>query len=331
MVMRAPPTLAAPPRPPTEVLYEYEERRPGRPVWPWVLVLLLVLTAATTGWFVVQQIRDELAEAAPVAVPLLIELEERQAVALVLDAGLVPDVKRIPNRDVEEGFVFAQSPDAGEEVDEGSHVELSVSDGPPMVEVPDVVGESRDDAVAALARDGLDARVVAQFSDKPVDTVTGQDPKAGERIEVGTRVRINVSKGLEPVSVPPVVGDPFETAVATLEGAGFRVRRQNADSDQPRGTVIDQSPDANTLTSPGATVTLTVSRGPVESTVPDVTSLDEESARAQLEDSGFQVEVVKEPTIDPSQDGFVLRQEPEGGSRAPKGSMVRIIVGELSG
>jgi serine/threonine-protein kinase len=330
MVMRAP-TMVAPPRAPSEVLYEYEEPRRGRPVWPWVLVLLLVLAAATTGWFVVQQIRDELAEAAPVAVPFLIDLEERQAVAQVLDAGLVPDVKRIASREVEEGFVFDQSPDAGEEVEEGSHVEISVSDGPPMVEVPDVVGESRDDAVAALARAGLEARVVAQFSDKPVDTVTGQAPKAGEMIEVGTRVRINVSKGREPVAVPPVVGDPYETAVATLEGAGFKVQRQNADSDQPRGTVIDQSPDANTLTAPGATITLTVSKGPTESTVPDVTSLEEEAAREQLEQSGFQVEVVKEPTVDPSQDGFVLRQEPEGGTRAPEGSVVRIIVGELSG
>src|ERR687892_807369 len=60
MVMRAPPTLVAPPRAPAEVLYEYEEPRRGRPVWPWVLVLLLLLAAATTGWFVVQQIRDEL-------------------------------------------------------------------------------------------------------------------------------------------------------------------------------------------------------------------------------------------------------------------------------
>jgi beta-lactam-binding protein with PASTA domain len=65
--------------------------------------------------------------------------------------------------------------------------------------------------------------------------------------------------------------------------------------------------------------------------VPDVTSLDEESARSQLESSGFQVEVVREATVDPSQDGFVLRQEPEGGSNAPEGSVVRIVVGELEG
>src|SRR5918998_1095649 len=35
----APPTIVAPPRPPAEVLYEYDEPRRGRPVWPWLLVL----------------------------------------------------------------------------------------------------------------------------------------------------------------------------------------------------------------------------------------------------------------------------------------------------
>ena len=44
------------------------------PVWPWVLVLLLVLAAALTGWFVFQQVRDQLAESGTVAVPFLVDL-----------------------------------------------------------------------------------------------------------------------------------------------------------------------------------------------------------------------------------------------------------------
>src|SRR6188768_3788228 len=78
--------VAAPPRPPAEVLYEYEQPRRGRPGWPWVLVLLLVLAAALTGWFVFQQVRDQLAESGTVAVPFLVDLGERQAVALVIHA-----------------------------------------------------------------------------------------------------------------------------------------------------------------------------------------------------------------------------------------------------
>jgi eukaryotic-like serine/threonine-protein kinase len=329
MVMRAPPTMVAPPRAPTEVLYEYEEPRRGRPVWPWLLVLLLVLTAATTGWFVFQQVQEELAEAAPVAVPLLIDLREEQAVAQILDAGLEADPKRVPNADVDEGYVFAQTPRAGAEVNEGTVVVIRVSTGPPMTTVPNVVGVERDDAVAALARANLEARVVPIFSDKPPNTVIATDPEAGERVEVGTEVRVNVSQGVKPVSVPQVVGQPFEDAKAILEGAGFRVQRRNVESPEAAGVVVDQTPDANASAPPGSTVTVAVSKGPAQVDVPDVTNQDEETARAILQESGFEVEVVKEPTTDPNENGFVIRQEPAGGAKAPAGSTVKIIVGEF--
>jgi serine/threonine-protein kinase len=59
-------------------------------------------------------------------------------------------------------------------------------------------------------------------------------------------------------------------------------------------------------------VTLTVSAGQQTIDVPDVTGLDEDSAREQLETAGFQVEATDEPTSDPTQDGLVLRQSPAG-------------------
>jgi beta-lactam-binding protein with PASTA domain/predicted Ser/Thr protein kinase len=329
-IITRPTIVATPPPQPREVFYEYEEPRRGRPIWPWLLVLLLLVGAALMGWFVYQQIRNEISEAAPVAVPYLIDLREEQAVAQVLDAGLVPDVRRMPNREVEEGFVFAQRPQGGDEATSGSAVRISVSAGPPVAEVPDVVGESRDDAVAALARAGFEAKVVPIFSEKPVETVTAQSPAGGEKLEIGKRVRVNVSRGREPVAVPPVVGQPYESAASTLEAAGFKVARRFVDSEQPRGTVVDQTPRGNALVAEGTTVTLSVSKGPKESTVPDVTSQDEETARATLEESGFSVDVVYEPTTDDTADGFVLRQDPEGGTRAPQGSSVTIFVAKFT-
>jgi eukaryotic-like serine/threonine-protein kinase len=327
----APATMVGgPPRPPAEVLYEYEEPRRPRPVWPWLLVLLLLLATALTGYFVYQQVQDEIAGRGAVAVPYVIDLRETQAVGLVLAEGLEPNVKREPNADVESGFVFDQSPAFGEKVDKGRQVNIRVSTGPPQTEVPDVVGESRDDAVAALARADLDARVVGLYSDKPENTVFGQDPAPGEKVNVGTRVRINVSKGVQPVGVPPVVGQPYDNAASTLDGAGFKVVRRDVESDQPADTVVAQSPAANSLARPGSTITLNVSKGPKTSTVPDVTSLDEEAARQQLEDSGFKVTVTQQPTTDPGQNGFVLSQDPAGGTQAPAGTTVTIVVGQFT-
>jgi serine/threonine-protein kinase len=322
--------IGAPPRPPAEVLYEYEEPRRPRPIWPWILVLLLLLATGLTGYFVYQQVQDELAGRDNVAVPFVVGYGERQAVAQVLDAGLEPNVIREANTEVEAGFVFEQNPTFGEKVAKGREVDLRVSTGPPQTEVPDVVGETRDDAVAALARADLEARVVPLYSDKPENTVIAQDPAPGEKVNVGTRVRINVSKGVQPVGVPPVVGQPYDNAASTLEAAGFKVVRRNVESDQPADTVVGQSPAANTLARPGSTITLNVSKGPKTSTVPDVTSIDEAAARQQLEASGFKVNVTQEATTDPGQNGFVLSQDPAGGTQAPAGTTVTIVVGQFT-
>jgi beta-lactam-binding protein with PASTA domain/predicted Ser/Thr protein kinase len=321
--------IAAPPRPPAEVLYEYEEPRRGRPFWPWLLVLLLLVTAGLTGWFVYQQVRDELGEGG-VGVPYLIDFRETQAVGLVIDEGLEPNVIREPHDTAEEGFVFAQSPESGEKVDEGSQVDIYVSTGPPTAEVPDVVGQTRDDAVASLAREGFEANVVPIFSDKQEGTVTAQDPQAGEEREVGTRVRINVSQGEEPLTVPSVIGQPYESAASALQGAGFRVARRPVDSDEPANTVVDQQPAAGATGPRNTTVTLSVSRGPSQEQVPDVESQSEGDARATLEAAGFQVNVQREETNDSNLHGFVLRQDPEGGTRAPRGSTVTIVVGQFT-
>ena len=322
--------VAAPPRPPADVLYEYEQPRRGRPIWPWLLVLLLLLAAGLTGWFVYQQVKDELADAGTVGVPYLIDLRETQAVGQVLDAGLEPNVIREANADVEAGFVFEQEPKFGEKVDPGSTVDIKVSTGPPQTEVPDVIGQTRDEAVAALARADLEAKIVEVYSDKDTGTVTGQNPKAGEKVKVGTRVQINVSRGVRPLTVPSVIGQPYEQAASALEGAGFRVVRQNVESDQPAGTVVDQNPGSGASAPAGTTVTLSVSKGPVEEQVPDVSSQAEDDAITTLEAAGFQVDVQREGTDDPALDGFVLRQDPAGGSKAPKGATVTIVVGQFT-
>jgi serine/threonine-protein kinase len=325
-----PVVVDGPPRPPAEVYYDYEEPRRPRAVWPWILVLLLLLATGLTGYFVFQQVQDELASRSQVAVPFVVEVEERQAVAQVLDAGLQPNVIREPNPDVDAGFVFDQSPDFGTKVEKGTTVDMHVSTGPPQTEVPDVIGETRDDAIATLARRDLDHSVHEVFSAEDPGTVVGQDPKPGETVNVGTRVRLNVSKGKRPVVVPPVVGQPFENAKSALEGAGFRVTRRNVESTDPAGTVVGQDPAANTEVAPGATIVLSVSKGPKNVQVPDVTNQDEPTATSTLKAAGFNVNVERQQIDDPGQNGFVISQDPAGGSQAPAGTTVTIVVGQFT-
>lgn len=299
--------------------------RKRRPLWPWLLGLGALLALAAGGWFLWSSGTFE--GSGDVAVPYVVALREAQAMNNITEEGLVPRVRRIANSDVEEGVVFAQSPDAGVRVERESIVIIDVSSGRPEVTVPSVVGQSVADAVAELGRVGLTAQVVEVFSDRDAGTVTAQQPGAGTVVVEGTSVRINVSKGARPVTVPNVVNLPYEQAAAELQRAGFVPARSDVASDLTAGIVVSQSPVAGTESSRGATVTLSVSTGPQTAAVPDVTGLDVAIARATLLDDGFRVRTILEDTEDPLSDGIVLSQDPPGESQAKPNSIVTIFVG----
>ena len=328
------PSQAAPTRPappggtPPAGYYGYEgPPRRRRPVWPWILAVLLLAAAGAAAWFAYTKIQDQLGANKTVAVPLAKGLRESRAVQKIRNANLVPRVTRQTSETVEKGVVFVQSPNEGTHVAKNSTVDITVSRGPPQVEVPDVVGKTRDDAVGTLTTAGLKPDVHQVHSNKAPDTVTAQDPPAGTMILKGKRVRINVSSGPQPVSVPYVVGLSFDQASAQLQGAGFAVARKNVDSDQPKNNVVAQEPTGSAA--PGATVTLSVSKGPKQSTVPDVTNQDQDSATSTLESAGFKVSVQNQDVQDPGLDGIVLSQNPTGGTKAPQGSTVTITVGHI--
>ena len=195
--------------------------------------------------------------------------------------------------------------------------------------MPTLVGRSRDDAIAALSERDLQRKVVDVYSKEDAGIVVAQFPTPGSRVSKDSSVRINVSRGLQPIGIPTVVGETFESASSQLQAAGFAVARQDVDSEQPKGIVVRQSPAGGASASRGSTVTLSVSKGPKESSIPDVTSQDEEAARAALESAGFDVVVQDEETTDPTQDGIVVNQDPPGGTKAAPGTTVTIFVGRL--
>jgi eukaryotic-like serine/threonine-protein kinase len=310
--------------------YDYQDTRRRRPVWPWLVGLLLLAGAVAAGWYVISQIQEQLAETRPVAVPHVEGLREEIAVAQLQATGLDHTIQREPSADQPEGYVFNQAPEAGRRINPATDsVTLYVSTGPPTVQVPDVRGRPRDEAVAAITAAGLTAQVRAVPSNEPEDTVIAQAPRPGTEVEEGAAVRINVSSGPEQVAVPAVVGQPFESARSTLQAAGFRVEVRDVDSNQPRGTVVAQDPAGNSLAARRSLVRLAVSRGPTTMPIPDVTSLDRDTAEQTLRDSGFRPRVQREDTTDPDLDGVVVSQTPEGGTQAEPDSEVSIIVGRF--
>jgi eukaryotic-like serine/threonine-protein kinase len=331
------PTQGAPPQapPPTAPAgyYGYEgPPRRSRSIWPWLLVLLLLVGAGFAAWFAYGKIRDELNANKPVAVPYVVGLQKAQAVKKITDKDLKAKVIPGFSENYPAGTVMHQSIPGGEKTDKGNTVVLTVSNGRPKTTIPDVVGRAQSDAVAALTSAHLKVSVFHVYSSESPDTVTGQNPPANSRVFWNTKVRINVSQGVRQISIPNVVGQPYASARSTLLGAGLNATETLVDSNQPADTVVAQSPGAGTRVGSGTTVTLSVSRGSTATTpVPDVSNQDEPTAKAILKGSGFKVKVVKQPVTDPGEQGIVVSQEPGGGTSAPAGSTVTIFVGDYIG
>ncbi|MCE3286843.1 MAG: serine/threonine protein kinase with sensor(s) [Gaiellaceae bacterium] len=312
-------------------LQPYEPPDRTRSLWPWLLGIGALLALLIAAWFLYEPIKDQLEGADTVAVPYVVGIQAALAVEDIEDEGLVPQVRRVSNSDVEEGIVFAQDPQEGTRVDPGDVVRIDVSSGKPEVTIPSVIGQTSEDAVAELTRAGLVAQVVEVNSDREEGTVTGQAPGAGLVVVEGTQVRINVSKGPRPVTIPSVVGLPYDQASAELQGAGFVVSRIDEDSDQAEGTVTRQTPSGGSEGSRGSTVTVYVSRGPTTSAVPDVTTQDVSIAQTTLDAAGFRSRVVLEDVFDATQDGIVTAQDPIGGSQAAPNAIITLFVGRFVG
>ncbi|MEU2026029.1 Stk1 family PASTA domain-containing Ser/Thr kinase [Streptomyces sp. NPDC016469] len=131
----------------------------------------------------------------PVEVPDVTGLSVKDATDTLADEGLKAKVKpgRVHSPE-DEGDVTVQSPEEGAEAAEGDTVTLTVSDGPRMVDVPDVVGKDVDDATDELEAAGFEVNVdhgFLSFSDK----VASQSVDGGDRAPEGSTITIK-TKGL---------------------------------------------------------------------------------------------------------------------------------------
>jgi beta-lactam-binding protein with PASTA domain len=331
MVTR-PRTLATPPIPPAyrTPYYDYEDTPARRSFLPWLLAALLVVAAAAGGWFLYTKIQEQLNDSKPVAVPDVTRLQKDLARTKIEEVGLTARFQYLPDETVPVGQVSSQNPGPGTKISKTSTVTLVVSTGIPNVTVPGVVGQDVTSAVAALAQAGLEQKIKRIYSGQQEDTVTGQNPAAGDHVKKGSTVTINVSRGPKPVTLPDVTGVPYLQAESVLRGQGFTVSRVDVQSDQqPKGVVVSMDPPQGTDVPAGSKITLSVSSGPATSQIPDVTNQTQADASRILKAAGFTVGLVMEPVTDPSQDGIVVSQDPVGGSTGQQGEVVVITVGQL--
>ena len=194
------------------------------------------------------------------------------------------------------GQIIYQNPSSGSQVAMGTKVYVDVSMGPePVVKkMPSLVNIDRTQAESYLKGQELNLQIL--FRDEYNDSiikgnVTRTDPVEGTPLEEGQTVFVYVSLGPEKVKeeVPDVEGMDLQTAISTLNAAGFKnVIREEEESDRPYNEVLEQSVDPYTEVDVTTKITLTVSDNSIrKESVPNVVGRTVDNATDTLDGKGF--------------------------------------------
>jgi beta-lactam-binding protein with PASTA domain len=301
--------------------------------------------------------------ASKVALPRVIGLTQADATAKLARLGLRVEPHPVKST-AASGTVLGQKPAAGAQLKRGAAVSLDVARGKPTIVVPDETGKPAAQAVAALRTLGLNTAVSGVRSAQPKGTVIAETPAPGTKAAKGDTIALKISQGAPPppaqtqttapattaaatttarttttqptgqVRVPSVVGRQQTPALRALIQAGLSGQVVFVRSQQPEGTVISALPAAGTALSRNAVVKLSVSSGPSAgqpTQVPDVTGEDVNSATTDLQNAGFTVEKIDKSVTSASQNGMVIDEQPAGGTQAPEGAKITIVVARSAG
>jgi serine/threonine-protein kinase len=310
---------------PEEPLPPPEPRRRAR--WPWVLLVVLLLAGGGVAAYL-------LTRPDKVTVPDVVRKDVGTATAILGNQGFRADVTTVTSTSAPQGRVIRQDPQPGTKTDKGSTIGLVVSGGPGTTTIPQVAFKTERTARRTLRRAGFTKVTASDESSTAVDKgkVIRTSPIEGSVISKNTQITLFVSSGPEQVAVPSVIGKSRGDAQSALRDAGLRstITTQESSSKDP-GTVLSQSPAANTDVDKGSVVKLVVAKAPSKVDVPDLVGLSEDDADSALVDAGLKVRTVHQDVDTQDQDGQVIDQSPGAGRSEPKGSRVTITVGHFTG
>jgi serine/threonine-protein kinase len=322
-------TTAMPPMqlPPLTGEYRYEQEPPRSKGWLFTGIVLLLVALGIGGWLLYRALAGE--SAAQVTLPNLVNRPIDQAKQIVTDLGLRAVEAPQANPAFGPGIVYEQRPQPGL-VDEGSEVTLVFNPATAQVDLPNLVGQTRQQAETTLTGLGLVPKVEPrEDATQPEGTVLDQDPDPGP-VDVGRTVILVVSVGRGQVDVPNVANLDQVTAAAQLATAGLGVRTELEPNDSvPNGRVIRTIPPAGQRVQKGTEVTMVVSSGAEPVAVPNVEQKTESQARDELQAAGFLQRVVyQDVPFGSEQAGRVISQSPAPGTPLPRGETVTLTVGK---
>ncbi len=291
----------------------------------WILLALLLLGGALAAAYLLGAF-----DTLQVEIPQVRGQPINQAQTTLTEAGFETALEPRENANIPSNFVIRTDPPGGEMADEGSTVTILYSEGPPLVEIPQVRGLSRADAEAALIEAEFTVGEVRRRASAqvPADQVINSEPGQGQQAAQGSEVGLIISDGPAPVAIPRVVGlsqDEAEQVLADAELTVGAVTEEPSD-EFSAGLVTRSEPAAGEEVPPGTAVGLFVSSGPATVQIPNVAGQTPEEAIATLRDAQLEVSEQREQSSDSVGEGQVIGTDPAAGESVEVGSGIALIV-----
>lgn len=197
------------------------------------------------------------------------------------------------------------------------------------IAVPSVVGQTVDEATAAIEEAGFELGKVEESFDDKVESgkVISQDPKGDSKQAKGTKINLTVSKGTQEITVPDLTGKTAEEAQKALTVSGLKYAKGAAEySDSvEKDHVVRQDIAAGETVAKDTVVTYYLSLGSEGTEVPNVVGQREGAATTTLNNAGFYVNADYAPS-DTVESGLVISQSPAAGEKLKDGESVNIVV-----
>lgn len=232
------------------------------------------------------------------------------------------------SEEYEEGQIMKQSVDPETVVEKGTTIEVVIAiEKVEMVKVPDIAGQTLEDAKYRLEQEGF----IVDYTEVYHDTVKAgkvikTSPDIGTEQAKGTTIIMSVSKGAETkmTTVPTVTNTTRENAQVAIKNAGLEIGSiTEAYSDTvASGSVISQNPAGGSSVEEGVTVDLVISKGPEKITMPNLWGNPKDRAIEKLHALGLSVEVYEEYSDET--EGRVFKTTPAADEKVEPGAMVQI-------
>jgi eukaryotic-like serine/threonine-protein kinase len=307
---------------------EEEERRSRFGAGLIAALIGLAVVATVAGYFLFGRPFALPGAAAQISVGDYSRMTDTQAEAAVVNAGLRARFYKSASDTVPANHVIRQNPAPGTNVERNSVVELTISNGLPLVGLPDLRGYNVSDATRTLQDDGFKVKTTQQFDNAVKDSVIDQKPAARSQVHKGAVISLVVSKGPESIATPYFInmGVSDAQALASKLGITLDTSQQVADPNVASGAIDAQDINPGQPITRGQTIHVTVSTGAAASAqmtaVPSLVGLKYKDAVTQLQQLGFQPAITFSTQAD--KNGTIVEQDPSPSTQLGTGGRVTL-------